>query len=130
MGHGREIRRHKSASGFVAPKNQSGLRILYQLHAALLSDVVGHTADAEKYYKLAAKNVRRSTYVLSKGTDITSNAPEKPNGHGGYDTYLTENPDSVVLGPAVARLGTGVKPDLLVSTPAEESPKRSLTSPA
>ena len=101
-------------------KNQSGLRILYELHAALLSDVVGHTADAENYYKLAAKNVRRSILRVVQGYGHhLERSGKTEQARLLYDTYLSENPDSVVLGPAMARLGTGVKPDLLVSTPAE-----------
>ena len=81
---------------------------------------MGHTADAEKYYKLAAKNVRRSTLRVVQGYGYhLERSGKTERARRLYDTYLTENPDSVVLGPAVARLGTGVKPDLLVSTPAE-----------
>ncbi|MGB0632086.1 MAG: hypothetical protein ACPGRZ_15460, partial [Alphaproteobacteria bacterium] len=101
-------------------KNQSGLRVLYELHAALLSDALGRTVDAEKHYKLAAKNVRRSTLrvVQGYGTHL-ERAGKTEQARQIYDTYILENPDSVVLGPALKRLEQGLKPELLVSNPAE-----------
>ena len=101
-------------------KNQSGLRVLYELHAALLSDAVGRPEEAEKHYKFAAKNVRRSTLRVVQGYGQNlERAGKTEQARLLYETYLKENPDSVVLGPAMERLDKGEKPALLVSGPAE-----------
>lgn len=101
-------------------KNQSGLRVLYELHAALLSDAVGRPEEAEKHYKFAAKNVRRSTLrVVQVYGQHLERAGKTEQARLLYETYLKENPDSVVLGPAMERLDKGEKPALLVSGPAE-----------
>ena len=100
-------------------KNQSGLRVLYELHAALLSDAVGRPEEAEKHYKFAAKNVRRSTLRVVQGYgQHLERAGKTEQARLLYETYLKENPDSVVLGPAMERLDKGEKPALLVSGPA------------
>ena len=100
-------------------KNQSGLRVLYELHAALLSDAVGRPKEAEKHYKFAAKNVRRSTLRVVQGYgQHLERAGKTEQARLLYDTYLKENPDSVVLSPAMERLDKGEKPALLVSGPA------------
>jgi tetratricopeptide (TPR) repeat protein len=101
-------------------KNQSGLRVLYELHAALLSDAVGRPEEAEKHYKFAAKNVRRSTLRVVQGYgQHLERAGKTEQARLLYETYLKENPDSVVLSPAMERLDKGEKPALLVSGPAE-----------
>jgi len=101
-------------------KNQSGLRVLYELQAALLSDAVGRPEEAEKHYKFAAKNVRRSTLRVVQGYgQHLERAGKTEQARLLYETYLKENPDSVVLGPAMERLDKGEKPALLVSGPAE-----------
>ena len=101
-------------------KNQSGLRVLYELHAALLSDAVGRPEEAEKHYKFAAKNVRRSTLrVVQVYGQHLERAGKTEQARLLYETYLKENPDSVVLSPAMERLDKGEKPALLVSGPAE-----------
>jgi len=100
-------------------KNQSGLRVLYELHAALLSDAVGRPEEAEKHYKFAAKNVRRSTLRVVQGYgQHLERAGKTEQARLLYETYLKENPDSVVLSPAMERLDKGEKPALLVSGPA------------
>jgi tetratricopeptide (TPR) repeat protein len=101
-------------------KNQSGLRVLYELHAALLSDAVGRPEEAEKHYKFAAKNVRRSTLRVVQGYgQHLERAGKTEQARLLYETYLKENPDSVVLSRAMERLDKGEKPALLVSGPAE-----------
>jgi len=101
-------------------KNQSGLRVLYELHAALLSDAVGRPEEAEKHYKFAAKNVRRSTLRVVQGYgQHLERAGKTEQARLLYETYLKENPNSVVLGPAMERLDKDEKPALLVSGPAE-----------
>ena len=101
-------------------KNQSGLRVLYELHAALLLDAVGRPEEAEKHYKFAAKNVRRSTLRVVQGYGQNlERAGKTEQARLLYETYFKENPDSVVLSPAMERLDKGEKPALLVSGPAE-----------
>ncbi|MEE2997441.1 MAG: tetratricopeptide repeat protein [Pseudomonadota bacterium] len=101
-------------------KNLSELRVLYELHAALLSDVAGRNSDAERHYKLAVKNVRGSTLRIVQGYGHhLERAGKTEQARLLYKSYIKENPDSVVLGPAMARLSRSLRPALLVSTPAE-----------
>ena len=101
-------------------KKQSGLRVLYELHAALISDVAEQTTAAEGHYKLAADNARRATLRVVQGLGRhyeRAGAPDKARSL--YDTYVRENPDSVVLNPALDRMANGVKPSLLASNVVE-----------
>ena len=67
---------------------------------------MGHTADAEKYYKLAAKNVRRSALRVVRLRHHLERSGKTEQARLLYDTCASGKPDSVVLGPAMARLGT------------------------
>ena len=89
-------------------KNQSGLRVLYELHAALVSDVAGMSVAAERHYRLAGENATQATL---RGDADGARAL--------YEAYTRENPDSVVLNPAMERLAAGVKPPFLVANAAE-----------
>ncbi|PPR10570.1 MAG: Beta-barrel assembly-enhancing protease [Alphaproteobacteria bacterium MarineAlpha11_Bin1] len=101
-------------------KNQSDLRVLYNLNAAFVSDVIGRTSDAEKYYKLAIQKFPASTLraVQAYGRHLERQG-KREKARLLYNTYIHENPNSVIIGPAIARLKRGQRPTLLVSTPAE-----------
>ncbi|CAN0494611.1 unnamed protein product, partial [Discosporangium mesarthrocarpum] len=101
-------------------KKQSGLRVLYELHAALVSDVAGKPEAAAGHYKLAGDNARRATLRVVQGLGRhleRLGEPEKARAL--YDAYLKENPDSVVLRPAMERLSTGEKPGFLAANAVE-----------
>lgn len=101
-------------------KKQSGLRVLYELHAALISDVAEKPAAAAGHYKLAADNARRATLRVVQGLGRhyeRQGAPDKAKSL--YDAYVRENPDSVVLTPAMERLAKGEKPALLAGNVVE-----------
>lgn len=101
-------------------KKQSGLRVLYELHAALISDVAKKPAAAVGHYKLAADNARRATLRVVQGLGRhyeRQNAPDKARTL--YDDYIRQNPDSVVLNPALDRLAKGLKPNLLAGNVVE-----------
>ena len=101
-------------------KKQSGLRVLYELHAALISDVVGRPADAEVHFELAGKNARRSTLRVVQGLGRHFERLDQPEkAKALYEAYIKENPDSVVLRPALERLAKGVKPALLAANAVE-----------
>jgi tetratricopeptide (TPR) repeat protein len=101
-------------------KKQSGLRVLYELHAALISDVAERPAAAAGHYKLAADNARRATLRVVQGLGRhyeRQGAVDKAKTL--YEAYVRENPDSVVLTPAMDRLAKGVKPALLAANVVE-----------
>ncbi|MFT5486528.1 MAG: tetratricopeptide (TPR) repeat protein [Paracoccaceae bacterium] len=101
-------------------KKQSGLRVLYELHAALITDVAGKPEAAEGHYKLAGDNARRATLRVVQGLGRhleRRGAPDKATAL--YESYLKENPDSVVLRPAMERLAKGEKPELLAANAVE-----------
>ncbi len=101
-------------------KNQSGLRVLYELHAALVSDLIGRGDAAVGHYELARDNGRRATLRVVQGLGRHYEVVgDTEKARTLYQSYLGENPDSVVLQPALARLDKGVKPPLLVATPQE-----------
>jgi len=101
-------------------KNQSGLRVLYELHAALVSDVAGMSAAAERHYRLAGENATQATLRVVQG--LGRHLERRGDADGAralYEAYTRENPDSVVLKPAMERLAAGVKPAFLVANAAE-----------
>ncbi len=101
-------------------KGQSGLRVLYELHAALVSDLAGRSDDAVGHYELARDNARRATLRVVQGLGRHYEvARDTDKARELYQSYLGENPDSVVLQPALKRLEKGEKPQLLVATPQE-----------
>jgi len=97
-----------------------GLRILYELHAALISDVAGNTKAAAKHYKLTGNDVRRLglRVVQAFGRHLERTGD---TGKAGalYRAYIRENPDSVVLKPAMKRLAAGKKPTFLATNTVE-----------
>lgn len=105
----------------LAPlKKQSGLRVLYELHAALISDVAGKTDAAEGHYKQAGDNARRATLRVIQGLGRhLERRGETDRARALYDSYIKENPDSVVLGPAMARLANSEKPSFLAANAVE-----------
>lgn len=113
--------RGDDAVAALAPlKKQSGLRVLYELHAALISDVAGKTEAAEGHYKLAGDNARRSTLRVVQGLGRHfERRGEADRASALYDSYIKENPDSVVLGPAIARIAKNEKPALLAANAVE-----------
>jgi tetratricopeptide (TPR) repeat protein len=101
-------------------KSQAGLRVLYELHAALVSDVAGMPAAAEGHYRLASENATQATLRVVQG--LGRHLERRGDADGAralYEAYARENSDSVVLHPAMERLAAGVKPAFLVANAAE-----------
>lgn len=113
--------RGDEAVAALAPlRKQSGLRVLYELHAALISDVAGRTEAAEGHYKLAGDNARRATLRVVQGLGRHfERRGETDRASALYDSYIKENPDSVVLGPAIARIAKNEKPAFLAANAIE-----------
>lgn len=101
-------------------KKQSGLRVLYELHAGLISDAAGKSVEAVGHFKRAGENARRSTLrvVQALGSQY-ERAGETALAKDLYNAYISENPDSVVLQPALKRIEEGRKPAPLAATAAE-----------
>jgi tetratricopeptide (TPR) repeat protein len=101
-------------------KNQSGLRVLYELHAALVSDVAGKSAAAEGHYRLASENATQGTLRVVQGLGRhLERQGDVDRARALYEAYIREYPDTVVLNPAMERLATGEKPPLLAANAAE-----------
>ncbi len=101
-------------------RSQSGLRVLYELHAALVSDLNGRSDEAVGHYELARDNARRPTLRVVQGLGRHYEvAGEKQKAGALYRAYLSENPDSVVLQLALQRLEKGEKPVFMVASPQE-----------
>ncbi|MEX2454221.1 MAG: tetratricopeptide repeat protein [Rhodospirillaceae bacterium] len=99
---------------------QAGLTVLYELHSALISDVAGNSAAAVEHYQRAAEAAPRATLRVVQGLGRHYEiAGESEKATALYRTYIAENPESVVLEPALARIEKGEKPGLLVSNAAE-----------
>ena len=102
-------------------KKQEGLRVLYELHSALLSDVSGNAGAAADHYKLARDNAELPTLRVVQGYGRhLERAGKTEKAKNLYDVYLNANPDSVVLKPAVSRVEKGdERPGLLASNARE-----------
>lgn len=101
-------------------KKQAGLRVLYELHAGLVADVAGKPEVAVAHFKRAGDNARRSTLRIVQGLGRHYElSGEADKARELYQSYLGENPESVVLGPALDRLAKGVAPPFLVANAAE-----------
>jgi tetratricopeptide (TPR) repeat protein len=101
-------------------RRQSGLRVLYELHAALIADVLGRTAEAADHYKRAIEASPRATLRVVEGLGRhLERTGEAEKAKALYRSYMGENPDSVVLEPALARIGSGARPPLLAANASE-----------
>tara|TARA_R110000868_G_scaffold1844_4_gene14562 strand:+ start:13527 stop:15269 length:1743 start_codon:yes stop_codon:yes gene_type:complete len=101
-------------------KSQSGLRVLYELHAALISDVAAKPEAAVGHFNLATDNASRATLRVVQGLGRHyERVGEADKARALYEAYITENPDSVVLNPAMDRLARGVRPSPLAANAAE-----------
>jgi len=102
-------------------KKQEGLRVLYELHSALLSDASGNPQAAANHYNLAWKNAGRPTLRVVQGYGRhLERAGKTEKAKNLYEAYLNVNPDSVVLKPAVSRVEKGdERPGLLASNARE-----------
>lgn len=101
-------------------RRQSGLRVLYELHAALIADVIGRPEAAADHYKRAAEAAPRATLRVVEGLGRhLERAGDAAKAKALYDSYMGENPDSIVLEPALARIAAGVRPPLLAANPSE-----------
>jgi tetratricopeptide (TPR) repeat protein len=117
VGQGRGV---EAIAALEPLKKQSGLRVLYELHAALIADVAERPAAAAGHYKLAADNARRATLRVVQGLGRHyERQGETEKARALYETYVKENPDSVVLNPAMDRLTKGIKPSLLAANVVE-----------
>lgn len=96
-------------------KKQSALGVLYQLHAAMISDALGREASALDHYLRARDTARRATLrvvqALGRHYERTGRVTDA---EALYAAYVRENPESVVLQPELDRIRAGRKPDLLV----------------
>ncbi len=99
---------------------RSGLAILRELHAALINDLGGRREAAEEHLL----SVRDSGQVISlRLVDALGSLYERTDrpdeARALYDQYLAENPDTMLLEQAFARLDSGEPAQPLVRSAAE-----------
>jgi tetratricopeptide (TPR) repeat protein len=101
-------------------KKKNGLRVLYELHAALISDVAEKPAAAASHFQSAADIGNRATLRVVQGFGRhyeSRGASDKARSL--YDDYVRRNPGSVVLSQAMDRLEKGLKPSFLAGNAVE-----------
>jgi tetratricopeptide (TPR) repeat protein len=94
-----------------------GFAVMHNLHAGLILDLGGDAATAEKRYRQASGGGARVTLrnVEALGS-LLERGGKAAQAKTLYAKYLAENPDSLMLAPAVARLDTGAPAPPLVET--------------
>ncbi|MEC7488968.1 MAG: tetratricopeptide repeat protein [Pseudomonadota bacterium] len=101
-------------------KKRPGLRVLYELHAGLLSDFAGNSDIAARHYKGAFENgghsILRVVQGLGRHFERTGQAERAKTV---YEAYMREYPGSVVLRESLARIDSGIIPSLLVTNTKE-----------
>ena len=91
-----------------SPTEQNAIRILYSIHSALISEFIGHTEEAEKYYLKAQRN---QTDMSLRVVQLFGAFYERV-GRGGeaiklYEDYTLEHPDSQLLNGPLKRIKAG-----------------------
>ncbi len=94
-----------------------GFAVLHNLHAGLIHDLADNLPKAEEHYRLAIGGGSRVTLriVVALGS-LLERTGKADDAKALYTKYLDENPDSMMLEPALARLESGGKPPKLART--------------
>lgn len=98
-------------------KDYPGLVSIYRLHVGLLNDFADRTAEAEKALKAVSdKSKRQSLRIVQALGSIYERTGRPAEAAKLYKKYLKENPESLVLDKAFARMKTGAMPTKLVTS--------------
>ena len=85
-----------------------GFAVLHNLHAGLIQDFSGNLAKAEERYRLATGGGTRATLRIVEALgSLLERRGKKQEAKALYGKYLQENPDSLMLAPALDRLEAG-----------------------
>jgi tetratricopeptide (TPR) repeat protein len=95
----------------LAPlKALTGLAILHDMHAGLIQDLAGRTDAAIASLKAAeSANGESALRIVEALGSLYERAGKTEEARGLYAKYINENPDTMVLEPALKRLDTGAK---------------------
>ena len=94
-----------------------GFAVLHNLHAGLIHDLGGDLAKAEKRYRSATGGGSRATLRIVEALgSLLERRGKTKEARAVYGKYLEENPDSLMLAPALARLDAGAPAPKLVRT--------------
>jgi tetratricopeptide (TPR) repeat protein len=94
----------------------TGLAVLHDLHVGLIQDVAGRTDAAIASLKTAADaNGESALRIVEALGSLYERTGKRDEARGLYQKYLSENPDSVVLEPALKRVEQGGKAPPIVA---------------
>jgi tetratricopeptide (TPR) repeat protein len=105
-----------AALAVLAPlAERSGLAILRELHAALINDLGGRPEAAEEHFLSVRDAGQASSLRLVEALGSLYERTGRPDeARALYDQYLAENPDTMLLEQAFARLERGEPAEPLV----------------
>lgn len=88
----------------------SGFTVIHDLHAALINDLAGRTAQAEEKYLAAIKGAPRPTVRLLEALGSFYERTGRPEeAEKRYRAYLGQQNESLLLEDAISRIATGKK---------------------
>lgn len=117
---GRSSDANKAIQMLSSLENRPNFRLLYQFHAALLTDFSGMTEKALEYFELATEKGVLPTLRVVQGYGLYLERTGKiAQARLLYDNYLSENPGAADFELALRRLDEGERAPMLVSTAAE-----------
>ncbi len=94
-----------------------GFAVLHNLHVALIHDLGGDFAKAEEHYRLATGGGARVTLRIVEALgSLLERSGKVVEAKALYGKYLADNPDSIMLVPALARLDSGTPSPRLAAT--------------
>ena len=98
-------------------KDYPGFSTIYRLHVGMVQDYAGDNAAAEKSYLAASKETKRlSLRVVQALGSLYERTGRADEAKALYLKYKKENPESLILNPALDRLEKGGKPAKVIST--------------
>jgi tetratricopeptide (TPR) repeat protein len=108
----------ESASAALKPlSDSSAFATLHALHAAMVADFVGDQAAAQDAYRETLDSVQNPPYrVVEIAGNFYERSGDPARARAIYDGFLQQNPDSMLLQAALARVATGAKPAPIVTS--------------
>jgi len=92
-----------------------GFAVLHNLHAGLIHDLGGNLAKAEERYRRATGGGSRATLRIVEALgSLLERRGKTDEARAIYGKYLQENPNSLMLAPALARLEAGTPAPKLI----------------
>jgi len=107
-----------SASAALKPlSDSSAFATLHALHAAMVADLVGDRTTAADAYREALDSSPTPPFrVVEIAGNFYERTGDAAHARAIYDAFLQQNPDTLLLQAALARLAAGTKPPPTVGT--------------